>query len=389
MSSTYLYVYVKSSDSNKHELLGNFFKEISGKGRPEILSDLLSQINPKTGNKLWEELKTQCSEEFDEDIFQNFVTESDSYAGYWKFEMYPPSHATIETGTALVAFFGSLDKTIDSKGHDVYSGDPGETFYLYSKGKVIVEEYVPRESLKEDDRALKTGVYAKWHKGVPELRVGLLEVDLNDINVVITGKPIGETIRILDSATIQDMNVQKNIDDETDLLVICEGYKKADIDIADDLGITTCSEFNLIWSYPDGASSENSQGIINSWKATDDKNWHEDDYAESDDELELIEDLIPKNREITVKAERSSITESSLYFHTYWGGEIILDDMSQVRHGDFVKMKVESIQVKPLQFSCTFIERNQIPMCPYCSKPLRTVYAKQCPHCFKNWRGSE
>lgn len=24
--------------------------------------------------------------------------------------------------------------------------------------------------------------------------------------------------------------------------------------------------------------------------------------------------------------------------------------------------------------------------CPFCSKPLRSKSAKQCPHCFKNWR---
>jgi len=27
--------------------------------------------------------------------------------------------------------------------------------------------------------------------------------------------------------------------------------------------------------------------------------------------------------------------------------------------------------------------------CPYCSKPLRTSLAKQCPHCFKSWHNED
>ena len=39
----------------------------------------------------------------------------------------------------------------------------------------------------------------------------------------------------------------------------------------------------------------------------------------------------------------------------------------------------------PLREKAEFSKKSK---CPFCEKPLRTDKAKQCPHCFKNWRDS-
>ena len=112
-----------------------------------------------------------------------------------------------------------------------------------------------------------------------------------------------------------------------------------------------------VW-WHEGMPSEVSQGIINTWKAIGDEEWLEDHHEEPDESLSVL----PKYRIVTGKVWKTNRTESGLIikWHAGWPScfdiyDAILDDMSNIKHGDYVEAEVQSIDEENRLLNCTLV----------------------------------
>jgi len=337
-----------------------------------LLSDLLSKINLETGKQQWDSFNSYCEEEFEDNIISSIGVGVESYSGFWSFVISPLISEYEEVEAALVQFFGALDITIDSRGYNFYHGDPVELFYRYVNGKVVVAEYVPFESAEADDAAVTSGVYADWHRGLPGFRVGSLNFDLNDKRLVFTGKPSSETIRLLELATNEHIEVEEKISDKTDLLVVCENFESKDVENAETMEVDTCTEAIFNWSCC-GLLEIHNIGTVG----------HETEKKVIDDEWEAKYTIVNYQDEtssgissgmgktLTGKVWKTYSTESGLIiklddhdmdnqdevYPMYGTQHAMLEDMNQIKHGDFVTVVAKSFDRKKEVLICTLKDR--------------------------------
>lgn len=109
-----------------------------------------------------------------------------------------------------------------------------------------------------------------------------------------------------------------------------------------------------VW-WHEGLPSEIVEGLINEWKGIDDEEWEEEFSLESE---EAPEDL-PTIKILKGKVWGSPRTESGLILkvNSYNGYYAVLEDMSQVKRGDTVKVKIVSTDKEKELLICDLIER--------------------------------
>lgn len=235
MSSFYLKIYVKSSDSEMNKLLGKLLKELFKirhhgleKQRPKIIK-LVTSISPTKGAKTWqalESLNKEKSEDFSGTIsFDHINSEKGERlkaktGEYWIVDLVAGSRYE-EVFSAITTFFGSLSAKIDVRGYGCYSGDPVDIFYRFVKGNLVIAEHVPYAVFNEDEQAIKDE-YIPWHKGLPkEIKMGQLTINVEGKHIVFAGDPSKETLKSIESAKKLGMMVEEKVSDNTDYMVVC------------------------------------------------------------------------------------------------------------------------------------------------------------------------
>lgn len=116
-----------------------------------------------------------------------------------------------------------------------------------------------------------------------------------------------------------------------------------------------------VW-FHDELPTEISFGIINEWKAMSDEEWIEEGILVDEEPVKKM----PKPGKVTGQVWKTTRTESGLIIKNKgWPGrftsyDAILDDMSQVKHGDTVKVQIQSVDEDNRLLNCTLVERLPI-----------------------------
>ena len=275
-------------------MLGELIDEVGRIGELGIeqqrqkIEEIATKLDPAEGAAKWKEFEDSiCNGVFDYALEEISFDATDSatgqrlqaqQAGYWVFDMVFGS-AWMDLEPALLKFFGDLSENIDARGYDGYTGDPQDTFYLYSNGNVVTTEHVPGECPEEDREAITSGVYAKWHDGLPsEIRMGELAMDFDGRSVMFAGTPGHETVSNIELAKSHGMLVHDNISEDTDYVVECEDAAESELSEAEDQCLTVFGEAAFNWSArwthkarsvnsqsaPSGSSSLQRKGVIDS-----------------------------------------------------------------------------------------------------------------------------
>ena len=164
-------LYVKSSSSIEHHKLAALTAVINEFGgqewsviRPKV-EPIVQDISPKNAQQLLDELIAN----FDELGYgaEDFRLEPVGNSEYLEFTTLFGSPGP-ELAPSIIGFFGGLSATIDARGYLVGDDDPWEMFIRFIDGEVAEQEYTPFENGEDDAEALKSGVYAWWHEGLPD-----------------------------------------------------------------------------------------------------------------------------------------------------------------------------------------------------------------------------